>query len=286
MNRKSEIQNLESKMGQELRDKDIAPLCVEEIQRGLVTERLGKRIHYLSEVDSTNLYALRIAEEGAPEGEIVIADSQSRGKGRLGRGWVSPSHFNIYLSVLLRPKLPPLHAPQITLMAAVALAETVQCFIPLPAEIKWPNDILVGGKKLAGILTESSCDPGKILFVILGIGVNLNFPKELMPEAIRESATSIMALTGKPVNRSEFTLRLIQNLERCYGELEEEGFSFLAERWAGFFRLKGKRVRVQMMEQAILGKAMGIDIDGALILEDERGFVQRIVAGEVIPMDA
>jgi len=263
-----------------------APLDCEMIEKGLRTRRLGKKVHYLPQVDSTNLYALRIAEEGAPEGEIVIADSQSRGKGRLGKGWVSPSHFNIYLSVLLRPKLPPLHAPQITLMAAVALAETVQCFIPLPTEIKWPNDILVGGKKLAGILTESSCDPGKILFVILGIGVNLNFPKELMPEAIRESATSIMALTGKPVNRSEFTLRLIQNLERCYGELEEGGFSFLAERWAGFFRLKGKRVRVQMLEQAILGKAMGIDIDGALILEDERGFVKRIVAGEVIPVES
>jgi len=273
-------------MGQELRDRDYAPLRLEEIQRGLVTERLGKKIHYLPEVDSTNLYARNLAEEGGLEGEVVIAESQSRGKGRLGRSWVSPPCLNLYLSVILRPKLPPLHAPQITLMAAVALAETVQCFIPLPTEIKWPNDILVGGKKLAGILTESSCDPGKILFVILGIGVNLNFSKELMPEAIRESATSIMALTGKPVNRSEFTLRLIQNLDRCYGELEEEGFSFLAKRWAGFFRLKGKRVRVQMLEQAILGKAMGIDIDGALILEDERGFVQRIVAGEVIPMEA
>ena len=263
-----------------------AALRAEEIEKALQRQRLGRKIHYFSALDSTNLYARKLAEEGALEGEVVVAESQTGGKGRLGRSWVSPPNLNLYLSVILRPKLPPLHAPQITLMAAVALAETVQCFIPLPAEIKWPNDILVGGKKLAGILTESSCDPGKILFVILGIGVNLNFPKELMPEAIRESATSIMALTGKPVNRSEFTLRLIQNLERCYGELEEEGFSFLAERWAGFFRLKGKRVRVQMMEQAILGKAMGIDIDGALILEDERGFVQRIVAGEVIPMDA
>ena len=263
-----------------------APLDCEMIEKGLGTRRLGKKIHYFSVLDSTNLYARKLAEEGALEGEVIVAESQTGGKGRLGRSWVSPPNLNLYLSVILRPKLLPLHAPQITLMAAVALAETVQCFIPLPAEIKWPNDILVGGKKLAGILTESSCDPGKILFVILGIGVNLNFPKELMPEAIRESATSIMALTGKPVNRSEFTLRLIQNLEQCYGELEEGGFSFLAERWAGFFRLKGKRVRVQMMEQAILGKAMGIDIDGALILEDERGFVQRIVAGEVIPMDA
>ena len=253
-------------MGQELRDKDIAPLCVEEIQRGLVTERLGKRIHYLSEVDSTNLYARNLAEKGGLEGEVVIAESQSRGKGRLGRSWVSPPCLNLYLSVILRPKLPPLHAPQITLMSAVALAETVQSFSPSPPEIKWPNDILVEGKKLAGILTESSCSPEKILFAVLGIGVNLNFSQELMPGPIREIATSLMILTGSPVDRGAFALQLIQNLDRCYGDLEDKGFPFIAERWRSFFRLGGRRVRVEMVDQIILGKAMGIDGDGALVV--------------------
>ncbi len=285
-NRKSRIQNLKSKMGQELRDRDYAPLRLEEIQRGLVTERLGKRIHYLPEVDSTDLYAHRLAEKGGLEGEIVIAESQSQGKGRMGRSWVSPPNLNLYLSVILRPKLPPLHAPQITLMSAVALAETVQCFAPFLPEIKWPNDIMVKGKKLAGILTESSCNPDSILFVILGIGVNLNFPQELMPESIRESATSIMTLAQKPVDRTAFARQLIQNLDRCYGDLEERGFPSMAERWGGFFRLRGKRVRVEMFDRPILGKAMGIDGDGALILEDENGIRQRIVAGDVIPIEA
>ena len=263
-----------------------APLDCEMIEKGLRTKRLGKKIHYLSEIDSTNLYARNLAEEGGLEGEVVIAESQSRGKGRLGRSWVSPPRLNLYLSVILRPKLPPLHAPQITLMSAVALAETVQSFSPSPPEIKWPNDILVEGKKLAGILTESSCSPEKILFAVLGIGVNLNFSQELMPGPIREIATSLMILTGSPVDRGAFTLQLIQNLDRCYGDLEDKGFPFIAERWRSFFRLGGRRVRVEMVDQIILGKAMGIDGDGALVLEDESGTRRRIVSGDVIPLES
>jgi len=263
-----------------------APLRAEEIEKVLTGQRLGRKIHYFSALDSTNLYARKLAEEGASEGEVVVAESQTGGKGRLGRIWISPPNLNVYLSVILRPKLPPLHAPQITLMSAVAMAETVQSFVPFPPEIKWPNDIMVKGEKLAGILTESSCDRERILYVILGIGVNVNFPRELMPESIRGIATSLLILGGKAVDRSAFVLQLIQNLERCYGELEREGFAPMAERWAGFFRLQGKRVKVEMMGQAVQGKAIGIDKDGALLLEDERGTQQRIIAGDVIPMES
>ncbi len=272
-----------------LRDKGLEefarPLQPHEVHRGLGAKRLGKRIHCFPELDSTNVYAYKRAQEGGEEGEVVIAESQTRGKGRMGRSWVSPPYLNLYLSVILKPDLPPIHAPQITLMSAVALAETIRSFIPSAPEIKWPNDIIVEGKKIAGILTESSCDPDRILFVILGIGVNLNFPRELMPETIRESATSIMILTQKPVDRTDFTRRLIQNLDRCYGDLEDKGFSSVARRWEGFFRLRGKRVRVEMMNQPISGKAMGIDGDGALIVEDEEGTLRKIVAGDVIPID-
>ena len=128
-----------------------------------------KKLHYFAEIDSTNACARRLAERGAQEGEVIIAESQTHGRGRLGRTWVSPPYVNLYLSVILRPKLPPIDAPQITLMAAVALAETLAAFIPVPLPaIKWPNDILAGGKKLAGILTESSCHSERIEFVILG----------------------------------------------------------------------------------------------------------------------
>jgi BirA family biotin operon repressor/biotin-[acetyl-CoA-carboxylase] ligase len=263
----------------------LAPLDPQEIKRDLKTKRLGGKIHYFTEIDSTNVYAYKIAKEGAEEGEMVIAEGQTRGKGRMGRRWMSPPYLNLYLSAILRPRLPASHAPQLTLMSAVALAETVQSFISSLPQIKWPNDILVGGKKLGGILTESSCEGDEIEFVVVGIGINVNFPKELMPGTIRETATSILSLVNRPVNRVVFAQRLIQNLDRCYGDLEERGFPYIVSRWESFFYLRGKRVRVELMGDSILGRAIGIDADGALLLEDDRGVLQRIIAGDVIPVE-
>ncbi|MFQ5849227.1 MAG: biotin--[acetyl-CoA-carboxylase] ligase [Candidatus Binatia bacterium] len=261
------------------------PLLPDEIERTISTKRLGKKVHYFDTIPSTNLEAQGLARQGAAEGEIVIAEGQTHGKGRMGRSWVSPPYLNLYLSVILRPKFPPSCAPRITLMSAVALAETVQSFFSLAPEIKWPNDILVRGKKIAGILTESSCEPERILFVILGIGVNLNFPRELMSKTIQDKATSFLILTQKPVDRGAFTCRLIQSLDRCYGELENGQFISIAQRWESFFRLRGKRVRVEMPDREISGWAMGIDSDGALILELGGGVRERIMAGDVSPID-
>ena len=260
-------------------------LQLDQIQDDLRTERLGTGFHYFLELDSTNRYARGLAEQGAAEGEIVIAEEQSRGRGRLGRSWVSPPYVNVYFSVVLRPKLPPARAPQITLMAAVALAETLDAFSPLPALIKWPNDILMNGKKLAGILTESSCHADRIEFAILGIGVNLNFPAELMPDAIRGGATSLWAVRQHRVDREEFLRRLIQHLDRCYGILEESGFEAIARRWDDRFSLRGKQVRVEMVDGVLFGRAIGIDQDGALIIEEESRDLHRVLAGDVMPVE-
>jgi BirA family biotin operon repressor/biotin-[acetyl-CoA-carboxylase] ligase len=261
------------------------PLRLQEVQDGLTTRRLGKLLHYFSQINSTNSYARLLAEQGADEGEVVVAEAQTHGRGRLSRSWVSPPFLNLYCSVILRPKLPPVHAPQLTLMAAVALAETVASFIATEPAIKWPNDILVGGKKLAGILTESSCRADRIEFVILGIGVNLNYPVVLMPDTIRGAATSIISLTQNSVSRELFVRRLIQDLDRCYGELEEAGFGVIAPRWEARFGLRGKKVRVEMADGILIGTARGIDQDGALIVEDGRQERRRIVAGDVVPID-
>jgi BirA family biotin operon repressor/biotin-[acetyl-CoA-carboxylase] ligase len=178
-----------------------------------------------------------------------------------------------------------MHAPQITLMAAVALAEVVDSFIPQSPAIKWPNDILVNGKKLAGILTEAACASERIEYVILGIGVNLNYAIDSMPEEIRERATSVLELTRQNIDRESFLQRLIQGLDRCYGELEEGGFDVLAPRWEGYFGWRGRRVRVELFDQIMSGRAKGIDRDGALIIVDDHGAEQKVIAGDVIPLE-
>jgi BirA family biotin operon repressor/biotin-[acetyl-CoA-carboxylase] ligase len=272
-------------ISEQSRDLGGQPLCLQAIQDGLPTKRLGAKLHYFSDLDSTNAYARKLAERGAGEGEVVIAEAQTHGRGRLGRSWISPPFVNLYFSLILRPRLAPAHAPQLTLMAAVALADTVASFIKTSPVIKWPNDLLVGGRKLAGILTESSCDVQRIEWVILGIGINLNYPVALMPEAIQNRATSIMSLTGTRVSREEFLRRLIHDLDRCYGEFEESGFSAIAPRWESLFGLRGKRVRVEMADQVMIGTARGIDREGALILEDGKGGSLKVVAGDVIPLD-
>ena len=167
-----------------------APLDVAQVQQGLGTSRFGNPLHYFQEIASTNSHLRELAEAGAPQGTVVVAESQTQGRGRLGRRWESPAFANLYLSILLRPKLAPAHAAQITLIAAVALADVVDTYAPGRAAIKWPNDILIGGKKLAGILTEASCDAERVHYVILGIGVNLNYPVAAMPDEIRQRATS------------------------------------------------------------------------------------------------
>ncbi|MGH7875441.1 MAG: biotin--[acetyl-CoA-carboxylase] ligase [Candidatus Binatia bacterium] len=261
------------------------PLRLELIRDELAASRLGKEFHYFDEIASTNTRARGLADEGAFEGEIIIAEAQTAGRGRLGRRWASPPFANLYLSLILRPKLPPAEVPQVTLMAAVALADTIDGFVPVAPMIKWPNDIIVEGKKLAGILTELSCSEGRADYVILGIGINLNYPMEMMPEEIRSRATSVLQLSGRPVSRECVLKRLIHDLDRCYGELEDFGFAPLAARWQARFGLRDRRVRVELLDQSVNGVARGIDRDGALLLQDDSGTLQRIVAGDVIPVE-
>lgn len=256
-------------------------LQLQEIQNGLVTKRLGTQFHWFHEIDSTNSYARRLAEQGAPDGEVVIAEQQTQGRGRLGRSWVSPPYVNLYFSVILRPVLPPIHAPQITLTAAVALADAVAAFVPRPPVIKWPNDILIDGRKLAGVLTESSCTSERIEFVILGIGVNVNYPRDLMADDIRERATSLMEVGQKSISREAFLRRLIQDLDRCYGILQESGFGAIAPRWEGYFGQREQKVKVELEHEVLIGEAKGIDSDGALIVQSADGARHRIIAGDV-----
>jgi BirA family biotin operon repressor/biotin-[acetyl-CoA-carboxylase] ligase len=250
----------------------------------LRAERFGKAIHYFAELESTNVEAWRLAALGAPEGEVVVADAQLRGKGRLGRRWYSPGGLNLYFSLILRPAISPPRAPQLTLMAAVALAETIGEILAAPPEIKWPNDLLFGGKKLAGILTESSCDGERLLFVILGVGVNVNVPPRSWPPELEDRATSLLAAGGATLDRAALLSRLLERLEGCYREYLERGFADLALRWERFFGLKGRRVRAESLEGSVCGTALGLDPDGALRLRDDAGGERRVIAGEIAPL--
>jgi len=262
-----------------------APLDVRKVQEQLTARRLGAKFHFFTEISSTNTHARELAERGAAEGEIVIGETQTHGRGRLGRHWESPSLVNLYLSIILRPKLVPKHAPQITLMAAVALVESLAPLIAPAPMIKWPNDILVNGKKLAGVLTEVACSADVIEHVILGIGINVNYRVDSMPPELRSRATSIADLTGSNVARENVLARLIQALDRCYGELEEFGFDALRRRWGAHFGWRGRRVKVQHLDQVLTGRARGIERDGALVLEDDHGVLHSIYAGDVIPLE-
>jgi BirA family transcriptional regulator, biotin operon repressor / biotin---[acetyl-CoA-carboxylase] ligase len=260
-------------------------LDIAQVRAYLSPKRLGATFHYFPQIGSTNTRARELAESGAAEGEIVVAEAQTQGRGRLGRRWESPPFTNLYLSFILRPKLPSRHAPQITLAAAVALVETVGSFLSRPPEIKWPNDILFDGKKLAGILTEAACDAGGVAYVILGIGLNLNYRVDAMPGDLRQRATSMADLTGTNVSRESVLARLIQDMDRCYGELEESGFEGLRQRWEAHFGLRDQMVRVELGDQAHIGRARGIDHEGALVVEGADGQRRTIVAGDVIPLE-
>ncbi len=256
-------------------------LIPSEVKPDLKTQWMGKTIHHFLEIDSTNSKAYQLAMEGAEEGEVVVAESQSQGRGRLGREWFSPPYLNLYLSIILRPKIPPHQASLMTLMAAVATAEAIYSFSGLKPSIKWPNDLLLGEKKVAGLLNEIHSEADRIHFIILGIGVNLNMEVRMFPKEIRAKATSLKIERGEEVSRKEFLQILLQTLESWYSIFFKKGASAILDAWRGWANLQGRLVKITSFGDTLVGKAIDIDSDGALILETKNGERKRILAGDV-----
>lgn len=255
-------------------------LLATDIEKDLSCSYLGKTLICLPEIDSTNARARQLAEEGAAEGTVVIADRQSAGKGRLGRRWESPSAVNLYCSILLRPQIPVQQAPQLTFLSAVAVAETLKQLYRLDAKVKWPNDVLVSGRKIAGLLNEMSAETEQIHFVILGIGVNLNMTSRQFPTELNYPATSVLLETGQRVDRAVFIRDFLQRLDSYYGEFLGEGFVPIRRRWEALCDMMNLRVRV---DERLVGTVVGLDSDGALRLQLDNGHVERIMAGDVRP---
>jgi BirA family biotin operon repressor/biotin-[acetyl-CoA-carboxylase] ligase len=256
------------------------------LKDNLQTSIVGRELHTYESVLSSNETAYNLALAGAPEGTVVIADSQSGGRGRRGRSWSSPSGVNIYTSIILRPDIAPSRAPQLTLMSAVALSEvvagTLADFPGINSKIKWPNDILLQDRKCAGILTEMKSAPSGVEFVVVGIGLNLNMRKETMDSSIAELATSLFIESGREFSREAVAQYLYSKVESWYKKYLEDGFSPVQEAWNRLSGIKGRKVRAASGKGYEEGIALGVDGEGALLLENETGMVLKITAGDAI----
>ncbi len=255
---------------------------VEELRQIRKGKLIGREILFFPEVDSTNTQAREHSLKGAAEGVVILADSQSKGKGRLGRQWQSPPGVNLYVSIILRPSISPAVAQQITLLAGMAGANALARATGLDARIKWPNDIFIHGKKVAGILSEMEAEGLRTRFVVLGVGVNVNWQKEDVPPEIREIATSLRAEAGCEFSRAKVAAEIFEELEGEYALFLEEGFSpRLREEWNHLSWVNQKWATITMMEKKFEGQVLGLDTDGALLLTDREGRIQRFIAGDV-----
>jgi BirA family biotin operon repressor/biotin-[acetyl-CoA-carboxylase] ligase len=264
----------------------VAPdrLYPEEVLPGLETRWLARSYVHLETTDSTNRVAFELGTRGAPHGATVVAEGQSAGRGRLGRSFFSPPHVNLYTSILLRPALTLPEAPPLVLAAAVAVAETVAATVgdADAVAIKWPNDVLLGGRKTSGILMELQAEGSRVAFAVLGIGVNLNVDPRAFPAEFRHAATSVAAFQGRRVDRVAFARLLYGTLEAALDACVAGGFERLRRRFEARFRMAGQAVRVTEAGGGILrGVALGIDADGALLVRRDDGSTARVIAGDV-----
>lgn len=252
----------------------------DEIKAKLHTDIFGQHIVYKEEVTSTQEEAHELSRNGAEEGTVVIADEQLKGKGRLGRQWLSPPGSGLWFSTILRPDIPPQKAPQLTLLTAVAVCEGIREATGLDPQIKWPNDILLNGKKVAGILTEMQSDPDRVQAVIVGIGVNINqdsFPKEIV--AI---ATSLRVESGGIMySRADIISVLLKRYEHWYEHYLKHGFSDVKKRWESLTFTIGKKITATTMNKTVVGTAAGITDDGVLILKNDDGTVEYIYSADI-----
>lgn len=263
-------------------DKDMpARINLDRLQEGLRTEWFGKRIVFLREVGSTNDYAKELASYGAPEGTVVIAETQKAGRGRLGREWVSPKG-GLYFSIVLRPKLIASEAVGLVFVAGLAVAKVLNEVYGLKAETKWPNDVLVNGKKICGILSEMNITREKVNYAIIGIGINVNIDVEKRFQGqLKAVVTSIENELGRGVKLEELFVVLLEKLENLYELFLKEGFNPILEVWKSYAGFLGKQVVVTGETKRLCGLALDVDGDGALVVRLEDGAVKRVFVGDI-----
>lgn len=251
----------------------------DRLNKDLLKER---GIMYYREVDSTNLVARRLAEEGYPSYTTVIAEEQLQGRGRLGRDWFSPACSGLWFSVVLRPeKITLANAAPVTLVTAAALANNLKNRQGLAVKIKWPNDLLINAKKFGGILSEVKGEPDRIEYLIIGVGLNVNQQADDFPSDLKKQATSLLVESGRVFDRTSLFLSLWENLCRAYDLFMEEGFTPFRESLLAYQSFLGREVKVTWSGGTLVGLAVDLDRDGSLLVKDKKGAVQRIYYGEI-----
>ena len=245
------------------------------------TRVIGRDIRVFQETTSTNDIIEKLARDGVKEGVVVFAESQTKGRGRLGRKWASPAKKGLWFSLLLRPDLRPHETTQLTVASATALRRAIEAQSGLEPEIKWPNDILVHGKKVAGILTEMNAEVDRVKYVIVGIGVDVNLSQRDFPPELKKIATSLKIETGKAVSRAELAVNILRELDIDYQRVRANDFDEVAEEWEKHCATIGEEVVIRTGPREIRGRAESLAEDGALLLRTEHGRPERIVGGDV-----
>ncbi len=270
---------------------DLDYIDIFEIKKHLKTNFIGKNIFYEEKVGSTNSMARELAVKNAKNGSVVIADTQDKGKGRNGKIWTSPKACNIYMSIILKPKFSPEIAHGMTILAAVAGAESIEEISSITPQIKWPNDILINSKKISGILTEMSTQNKIIEYIIVGIGINVNLKEEDIPEGIKHVATSLHIEKMKIkrinednnilINRNNLIASFINKFERYYETFLSTGLSSVLQSYQKYFGMIGKDVEINNENNKIKGQVVGIDSKGALLVKTGENELEKVISGEL-----
>jgi len=256
----------------------LSELSSESIKRGLRTDLIGQSIAYHSTLGSTNDLLKELAAQGAPEGTLVIADEQTAGKGRLNRKWLAPPGSSLLLSLLFHPDLIPRQAQRLTMICSLAVVDAIEVLTGLPAGLKWPNDVFIRDKKAGGILTESGTTGGRLDYVVVGMGLNVNLAVSALPE-LRDMATSLSQELGREVSRLELLWEILEGIEVRYKSLRRGESPH--EEWAARLVNLACQVQVTTAHGVLAGWAEGVDADGALVLRTTDGQRKRILAGDV-----
>ncbi len=250
-----------------------------EIKHRLDTQIIGKNIYWEYEVESTNTLALQLAEDGAEDGTLVLSEAQKHGRGRMGRSWISQPESGIYLSLILRPHFVPMKAPYITFISAIAVVEALEHTLGLRPKIKWPNDVMLHGKKIAGILTELRAEMEEIHYVVVGIGINVSNTR--FPRDLREKVTCITLETRETFSRIQIVQNLLRSFEKWYQIILSDDYERAYIRWRGYSCTEGNRVEVNLGESILQGTAIHLGEDGSMYVQLDSGEERQVLAGDV-----